>query len=139
MVAFQSMSRSRGRRVRAARLTAPATAARVLLAIRRSISATTLPTTSRAVRRVVSGITWLRLTSVPTRWTSGCTELQQLGLEQHRGQVEPLDRVPLHHLDHAGREVGPDVAQPAATRGAEAAEPSGALPRAGPVGARRGS
>ena len=57
MVAFQSMSRGRGRWVRLARLTAPVTAARVLLAIRRSISATTWPTTTRAVRLVDSGIT----------------------------------------------------------------------------------
>ena len=113
MVAFQSMSPGRGRRVRLARLSAPLTAARVWLAIRCSISATTGATTSRAVARVVSGITWLRLTRVATRCTSGWTESQQLGLEQHRGQVEPLDGVPLHHLDDAGREVGPDVAQPA--------------------------
>ena len=79
MVAFQSMSRGRGRRVRSARLTAPVTAARVRSAIRRSISATTLPTTSRAVRRVVSGITWLRLTKVLARCTSGWTESSSSG------------------------------------------------------------
>jgi hypothetical protein len=79
MVAFQSTSRSRGRRVRFDRLTAPRTAARVELAIRRSISATTLPTTIRAVRLVVSGITLFRLTSVAARCTSGCTESSSSG------------------------------------------------------------
>lgn len=79
MVAFQSMSRSRGRWVRLARLSAPVTAARVRLAIRRSISATTVPTTSRAVALVVSGITALRPTRVATRCTSGCTESSSSG------------------------------------------------------------
>ena len=124
MVAFQSMSRSRGRRVRVARLTAPVTAARVWLAIRRSISATTLPTTSRAVRLVVSGITRLRLTRVADQVDVGLDRVQQLGLEQHRGQVEPLDRVPLHHLDHAGREVGADVTEPAGHPGRRRTEPA---------------
>ena len=67
------MSRGRGLRARAARLSAPETAARVRFAILRSISATTRATTARAVALVVSGMRWFRLSSVPTRCTSGST------------------------------------------------------------------
>ena len=79
MVRFQSMSRSCGRRVRAARLSAPETADRVLSATRCSISSTTFCTTIRAVALVCSGITRLRLTSVPTRWTSAWTDSSNSG------------------------------------------------------------
>ena len=130
MVAFQSMSRGRGRRVRVARLSAPVTAARVRLAIRRSISATTFPTTSRAVRRGRLRHHLVEADQGADQVDVGLHRVQQLGLEQHRGQVEPLDRVPLHHLHHAGREVGADVAQPAGHPRRRRAEPA-ALPRAG--------
>ena len=49
MVRPSRCRRGRGRRVRAARFSAPVTADRVCSAIRRSISATTVATTARAV------------------------------------------------------------------------------------------
>ena len=39
--------------------------------------------------------------------------LQHLRLQQQRGQSEPVDGVALHDLDDGGREVRPDVAEPA--------------------------
>ena len=79
---------------------------------RASSSATTRPTTSRAVLFVSSGITSLSASNVLTRCTSGSTAPQQLRLRQHPRDAEPLDRVPLHHLDDGAREVLPDVTQP---------------------------
>ena len=58
---------------------------------------------------------------------------QQLRFEEHRRQLEPIDRVPLHDLDDAGREVGPDVTEPAGDlgrRGAQSGRP-GARPDPG--------
>ena len=52
---------------------------------------------------------------------------EQLRLEQQCGQVQPLDRIPLHHLHHAGREVGADVAQPTGHLGRGGAEPGCSL------------
>ena len=43
----------------------------------------------------------------------GLDRIEQLRLQQHRGEMQPLDGISLHHLDHAGRKVGPDVAEPA--------------------------
>ena len=48
----------------------------------------------------------------------GFDGLEQLGFEEELAQIEPLDRVPLHHLNHRLREVGADVTQPARHRGA---------------------
>ena len=42
-------------------------------------------------------------------WLDG---VEQFRLQQHRGEMQSLDGVSLHHLDDAGREVGPDVAEP---------------------------
>jgi hypothetical protein len=42
----------------------------------------------------------------------GLDRVQQLRLQQQPGQVEPLDGVGLHDLDHCGRKVPADVAQP---------------------------
>jgi hypothetical protein len=43
----------------------------------------------------------------------GLDRLEHLRLKQQLPQVQPVDRVPLHHLHHGGRKVGADVAQPA--------------------------
>ena len=73
------MSRNFGFDVLAERLSAPVTAAFVFCAIRSSTSRTTLPTTIRAVALLASGMTWLRLSSVPTRCTSGSTASSSSG------------------------------------------------------------
>jgi hypothetical protein len=79
IVRSQSMSACRGRPVRPARSSAPVTAARVRSARRFSRSATTRPTTSRAVCLVSSGITSFSASSVLTRWTSGSTAFSSSG------------------------------------------------------------
>ncbi|UMG94611.1 hypothetical protein [Nocardioides sp. TF02-7] len=69
----QSISWCRGRRVRAARSTAPVTACTVRSRSRCSSSSVTWRTTARAVARLCSGITSLRPTRVVTSPRSGCT------------------------------------------------------------------
>ena len=46
--------------------------------------------------------------------------------------MQPLDGISLHHLDHTGRKVGPDVAEPARDPRRGRAEPAGA-PRANAI------
>jgi hypothetical protein len=49
---------------------------------------------------------------------------QQFGFEQQLPQVEPLDRVALHHLDDFAWEVAADVAEPAGDARCAAPEPA---------------
>ena len=49
-------------------------------------------------------MTRLRPRSVPTRWTSGWTVGEQLGLEQQLAEAEAVHGVALHHLhDQVGK------------------------------------
>jgi hypothetical protein len=70
--------------VRDARSSAPMTAARVFCSSRRSSASTTLRTTSRAVSRVLAGMTRLSESSVPTRLTSGSTASSSSGSSRRR-------------------------------------------------------
>ena len=126
-----------GRRVRAARLSAPVTAARVRLRDP-PLDLRDHPARppARAVALVVSGMTRFRLSRVPTRCTSGSTAAEHLRLEQQLAQVQPVDRVALHDLHDRGREVGPDVAEPARDASARTrrARPTAVRPPAGRSG-----
>ena len=54
----------------------------------------------------------------------GLDRIQQLGLEQHRGQIQSLDGISLHDLHHAGRKVGAYVAEPTGDSRRGRAEPA---------------
>ena len=129
MVASQSMSAVRGRRVRAARLTAPADRGAgplpdPLLDLGHHLG-------DHRPGRLPGGLRHHRVQPDQggDQVDVGLHGAQQLGLEQQGGQVEPLDGVPLHHLDDAGREVGPDVAQPAGDLGCRRPQPGGPVVR----------
>ena len=51
---------------------------------------------------------------------------EHLRFEQQLAQLQPLDRVALHHLHHGGREVATDVAQPTRHCGSGLAEATAA-------------
>ena len=135
IVRSQSMSRCRGRLIRAARLSAPVTAARVRWVTRRCRSSTTL-------RDDLAGGAPAGLRHHPAQREQradqvdvGLDRVEHLRLQQQPLQAEPLDRVGLHDLHHRRREVPPDVAEPAGhprRRRAEiAAAPAGRLARLG--------
>ena len=67
----------------------------------------------------------------------GLDRLQHLRLQQQPGQVEPLDRVGLHHLHHRAREVLPDVAEPAGHPRRGRAQPGRPLRAGSPARRRR--
>ena len=71
MVWSQSMSCGRGRRLRLCCRRRPARACSRGRRSRFSMSRTTFMTTARALSRLRSGSRFLRLSRVPTRWTSG--------------------------------------------------------------------
>jgi hypothetical protein len=49
--------------------------------------------------------------------------LEQLGLDQHPPQAQPLQRVLLQNPDQRGGKVGSDIAEPAGHRGSRGAQP----------------
>ena len=123
MVRCQSMSPGRGRRVRAARSSAPRTAWRVRCSSRASSSRTSSPTTRRAVSRLLAGMTCFSASSVVTSSTSGWTVSSSSGSSSSWRRPEPLDRVALHTrttLVGKRRRTSPSQR---ATRGAEAPRP----------------
>ena len=119
MVRFQSMSRCRGRLIRAARFSAPVDRGPGPL------GDPPLQVVDDLARPPAGRSAWSWLGHHPVQREQradqvhvGLDRLQHLRLQQQPGQVEPLDRVGLHHLDDGGREVLPDVAEPAGHVGA---------------------
>ncbi len=126
MVRSQSMSAWRGRRVRLARDSAPATAARVRSA---SWSAQPIEHAADDLAGGGPGLVGQEAVELDERADEvhvGLELGEQLRFEQQVGEIEPLDRIALQHLHHRHREVATDVAEPAGHRRGRSAEGAGA-------------
>ena len=143
-VRSQSMSRGRGRRVRAARSSAPVTACTGRLARRCSRSSTTSRTTApgRLPGRA-RGSRGPAPSRVATRWTSGSTALQHLGLEQQlrAGRADRWRRAASPARRWSGSSGGcrPASGRPAAPRPPSPPRARAASPYSACEGARRGA
>ena len=77
---------------------------------------------------VVAGIALARRIAALDVWLD---RRQQLRFQQQLGETQAFDRVPLHHLDHRGREVRAYVTKPAVQLGGTGTQASAALPAGG--------